>query len=152
MVKTTTFSKYSIRRLEPADLAQVYAISEYHQLQWSLSTLESVQNSRHHENFGVFAEQELLGFILSQILPPVCTVELIAVKSGQRWKGIGKELLNFIEKKCQPACTEMDLEVSATNPATEFYEALNFHAYHVRKKYYPDGSDAVLMKKLLIQG
>ena len=67
----------------------------------------------------------------------------ICVEKSKRNMGVGEKLiekLNFFEK-------DVLLEVSENNPAKNFYAKIGFKYLYSRKKYYKDGSDAIIMIK-----
>jgi ribosomal-protein-alanine N-acetyltransferase len=47
-------------------------------------------------------------------------------------------------------CQEVFLEVRVSNfPAQNLYRSLDFTAIGIRTKYYSDGEDAIIMKKII---
>lgn len=66
----------------------------------------------------------------------------IAVKESYRRAGVGGELL----KSALATKTELFLEVRETNAqAISFYKKYGFKSVGNRKKYYPDGENAIIM-------
>lgn len=76
----------------------------------------------------------------------------IAVKKEYRGKGYGKLLLSeLISLAKLNGVNSMTLEVSVNNHrARNLYESFGFVPSGIRKKYYPDGADAIIMWKNLI--
>lgn len=66
----------------------------------------------------------------------------IAVRENCRRTGVGSELLKSVLKQK----TELFLEVRESNAqAISFYKNNGFTSVGIRKKYYPDGENAIIM-------
>ena len=71
----------------------------------------------------------------------------IAVNSTERRKGIGSKLLREAIRELISRVKTIELQVSANNiNASIFYSKHGFKPSGIMKNYYPDGSDAILMK------
>ncbi|MBI2126273.1 MAG: ribosomal protein S18-alanine N-acetyltransferase [Thaumarchaeota archaeon] len=71
----------------------------------------------------------------------------IAVNSTERRKGIGSKLLREAISELISRVKTIELQVSANNiDASVFYSKHGFKPSGIMKNYYPDGSDAILMK------
>ena len=83
---------------------------------------------------------------------PLADVQTIAVAPDYEGRGIGSHLLRLmIDTAIERSATDLLLEVRADNPrARELYERHGFDAIHRRPRYYRDGADAVIMRKVLI--
>ena len=96
------------------------------------------------------ADKELSGFAVVWSAADELQLNNIAVAKNQRRSGIGRALLEFIEKyphKEKP--TRIFLEVREKNvTAIKFYETMKFKATGTRQNYYSD-DNAVLMEKTL---
>jgi ribosomal-protein-alanine N-acetyltransferase len=78
----------------------------------------------------------------------------IAVDENWRGKGIGSILLEEVDKYVlERAAKDLFLEVQTTNTdARRFYKKRGFkETGKVLRDYYPDGGDAILMKKKLLR-
>ncbi len=75
----------------------------------------------------------------------------IAVDIPYRGRGIGELLLNAMHERAKSLGGKQSLlEVRVSNvPAIRLYEKHGYERYGVRKKYYADGEDAFVMRKLL---
>ena len=75
----------------------------------------------------------------------------MAVAPSHRRQGLGKKLLQALEDYAKENQAERTLlEVREGNtPARTLYEAWGFKAFGVRKNYYEDGENAVVMEKIL---
>lgn len=83
---------------------------------------------------------------------PLADVQTIAVAPEYEGRGIGTHLLHLmIDTAIDRSATDLLLEVRADNPrARGLYERNGFDAIHRRARYYRDGVDAVIMRKVLI--
>ncbi len=71
----------------------------------------------------------------------------IAVDPQFRRQGIAKRLMSQLDKSCSSG-DKIFLEVRADNiPAQALYRSFGYSECGLRKKYYSDGEDAVLMMK-----
>lgn len=75
-----------------------------------------------------------------------------AVNPDFRRKGLGLKLISFIFDKFRDYKT-IFLEVRISNqPAISLYTKSGFEKYFIRKNYYSDGEDAIVMKKAYKNG
>ncbi len=71
----------------------------------------------------------------------------IAIHPHHRRQGLGRQLLQYILREFGDAHFAF-LEVRTSNtPAIQLYRSFGFRPLHVRKKYYRDGEDALVMVK-----
>ena len=79
------------------------------------------------------------------------TVANIAVDKAFRGKGYAKVLMDAMHERAKEiGAEECFLEVRVSNlPAISLYEKYGYQTFGVRAKYYPDGEDAYVMKKVL---
>ncbi|HJL40177.1 MAG TPA: GNAT family N-acetyltransferase [Myxococcales bacterium LLY-WYZ-16_1] len=83
------------------------------------------------------------------VVAPGASLDLIAVKSTERRRGIGRRLLRaWIDAVTERGAGGVWLEVSARNEsAFGLYSSEGFREIGRRPGYYRDGSDAVVMEK-----
>lgn len=83
---------------------------------------------------------------------PLADVQTIAVIPEYEGRGIGTHLLRtMIARAIDQSATDLLLEVRADNPRAQgLYERHGFEVIHRRPRYYRDGVDAVIMRKVLI--
>lgn len=98
-----------------------------------------------------FHKDKLIGFLHAHLVFPEMEIIHIEVDENYRKQGIGQQLIkSFIEKYTD--IEKIYLEVSRNNTkAIRFYQKIGFIENGTRKKYYKDGSDAILMYKALNQ-
>jgi ribosomal-protein-alanine N-acetyltransferase len=93
----------------------------------------------------------LVGYAATMTVGDVVDLQRIAVRSSYRRRGVARALLGeaFGEAAARGAA-RMLLEVSARNAsAAGLYAASGFVEIHRRRRYYRDGSDAVVMSRTL---
>ncbi len=83
-----------------------------------------------------------VGFVIFSLIDGEAEIYDIAVAPESRRKGVGRELIEGALKIAERAF----LEVREGNiPAKELYKAAGFKEYGIRKGYYSDGENAVVM-------
>ena len=94
---------------------------------------------------------EDIAVILFQKVTNEAEILTLGVLPRVRREGIGSGLLWFAEKELErEGCTRFFLEVSDANAAAiNLYNQLNYKEFSIRKKYYPDGSNALCLAKEL---
>ncbi|MBE5747592.1 MAG: ribosomal-protein-alanine N-acetyltransferase [Clostridiales bacterium] len=117
-------------------------------------TTEMMKNEFTRDGFcGVLAEEdgETVGYVCGYTLFEDGELLKIAVLQACRGKGIGGLLLDaFTENAKGQGAERIFLEVRISNePALGLYISRGFERTRIRKRYYPDGEDAVEMKREL---
>jgi len=90
----------------------------------------------------------IIGFIMSHVVQSEVQIINIAIKLSHQCRGYGKrvlsEFLSQFNKKMY-----LFLEVRESNqPAYYLYSHFGFEQVDIRKKYYYDGEDAIVMAKM----
>jgi ribosomal-protein-alanine N-acetyltransferase len=90
---------------------------------------------------------EVKGFADYWITYEISQLADIGVAGDVQNRGIGREMLEWMLRKAdQEGCENMSLEVRVSNePAIHLYEKFGFIRAGIRKNYYTDGEDAILM-------
>lgn len=93
------------------------------------------------------APGELLGYIVFWHVTDELHVINVAVAPSARRRGVGRALVfDVLAYGRAHAATKILLEVRASNaPAIALYLRLGFTELNVRRRYYPDGEDAIEM-------
>lgn len=100
----------------------------------------------------VYTENNIvIGFATYFIMYENAEVSDIAVKKEYQGQNIGSTLLEEVIKKATDShCGLITLEVRASNSAAiEFYHGKGFRESTIRKNYYSNGENALLMVKML---
>ena len=92
------------------------------------------------------AGEPVLGYAVTRTVGDVTDLQRIAVHPGHRRRGLARELL---DAAASPSTgRRMLLEVGAHNTgAVAFYAAAGFVEIARRRRYYRDGSDALVMER-----
>lgn len=148
--------KITIRKCQLVDVAQITQLANQAlETCWDKKAVEKdMKENKMASYIAAFDEDdynELLGFANAWTFFGSTDIMQIAVKESQRHKGIGKMLLYKLMKVCREDfdSKEFILEVEETNtPAKELYRGCGFETIDIRKGYYPNGVNAVIMKKI----
>ncbi len=118
---------------------------------WSYNVLKQELENKDTTYIVAKENNEILGFAGIMICLDEATLHNIVVKKSHRGRGLGGELLDTLID----LCTEMNiktltLEVNCTNkPAIGLYEKFGFKNLGIRKKYYNNSQDAIIMTNYL---
>jgi len=101
--------------------------------------------------FGLLIKNLVIGICVFQVVLDEAQINYFVVNKKFRKKGFGSHLMNYLIKKCKKLnLKKLLLEVSQSNVTAErFYSRFDFSTVGIRKKYYKDGSDALLKEKKL---
>lgn len=98
----------------------------------------------------VVAEESgtVVGYAGISTLPPDSDLQTLAVDAQHRGSGVGQGLLAaMLQRAYERGATSMILEVRADNTAAQkLYTDAGFETIATRSRYYPDGSDALIMR------
>ncbi|WP_255768194.1 ribosomal protein S18-alanine N-acetyltransferase [Pseudarthrobacter sulfonivorans] len=94
----------------------------------------------------------IVGYAGLMCIEPIADVQTIAVVPESEGKGIGSALLTrLIDEARRRRAADVLLEVREDNPrAQQLYVRFGFEQIHVRRKYYRDGMDALIMRLQLV--
>jgi len=97
-------------------------------------------------------DKKVVGFIVFSIIYEKAEIIDLAIEDGFQRKNIGSELLSAVIKECAlKKCENLTLEVRTSNQsAIAFYKKHGFREISMRKSYYHDGEDALVMIKMVI--
>lgn len=95
---------------------------------------------------------DIVGYAGLMCIEPVADVQTIAVVPEFEGRGIGSALLTrLIGEARLRGAADVLLEVRADNPrAQQLYVRFGFEQIHVRRRYYRDGVDALIMRLQLV--
>jgi len=94
------------------------------------------------------------GMILGRVAADEAEVLTLAVKPGHQRQGIGAALLRAaMERAAGLGAVSMFLEVAVTNNAARaLYAAHGFSEAGLRRHYYEDGTDALVLRSIMSDG
>jgi len=118
---------------------------------WNEKMLLDAFDSGRFFVIGAFLENELIGYVSFSLAISDADIEGVVVKKAFTGQGIGKKLMDnaheFIKNK---GADRILLEVRENNKiAKGLYEKAGYTTISVRKNYYNDGENALVMLKEL---
>ena len=116
---------------------------------WSIDILKNDLNSENSKYIIAKIDNEIVGFAGIKVILDEADIMNIAIRIDKRKLGIGSILLEkLIELSRLSNCTSITLEVNENNiPAICLYEKYNFERIGLRKKYYNNVDDAIIMTR-----
>jgi [ribosomal protein S18]-alanine N-acetyltransferase len=140
--------------MEPADLDQVLAIEALSSLTpWSRALFVDEMSNRLSHCFVAGAmgdrQETVLGFLCFRTVEDESDLLDLCVHPRYRRLGIGKELMSFYADECRKrGIRRAYLEVNTLNQsAIHLYQLNSFQVLGIRKNFYPEHLDALLMAK-----
>ncbi len=145
-------SNVSIVPMTDEHLDEIVEIdNEYSTKPWSREIFLKELLHNFSYNFTLLYSSEIAGFANFWCIYDVIELNNFAIKSSFRNRGLGRGFLKFIIKISSfLKAKKIFLEVKSDNlPAFNLYSSEGFKKIGIRKKYYSDGNDAILMEKLI---
>ena len=145
-------SEIEIRRVRIDDIITIVEIEKNsYPDPWSEKMFERELQLEFSNFFVAIEDREIAGYICLWTVSDEGHLTNITVKEKFRRKGLGSRLMKYIiDISYAMKIKKMFLEVRASNcPALKFYEKFGFKKIGLRKKYYPNSDDAVVMAKIL---
>ncbi|MFC7382623.1 ribosomal protein S18-alanine N-acetyltransferase [Sphaerisporangium rhizosphaerae] len=145
----------TLRQMTENDLPAVLAIerSTFPFDAWSEGMLrgELADQPRTRHYIVAVAAGEVVGYAGLAAAGDQADVQTIAVNAGHQRAGIGSAMLRaLLEEAGRRGATAVFLEVRADNPpAQAMYERFGFERIGLRREYYDDGTDAIMMMRKL---
>lgn len=98
-------------------------------------------------------EMQVIGYAGLMSVADTADVQTIAVTPAFEGRGYGRALLDFLAREAVARGAEQILlEVRADNPrAQDLYLKNGYQQIHVRRRYYNDGVDALIMRRDLTE-
>lgn len=139
-------------KILPLDVKNVDdVISIQNNLNIHILSKENILNDINNNNFKCIVavyDKEIIGYISFSYIFDI-EIESVLVKSTYQRQGIGTLLLNYIFKFAKEnKINNVFLEVRKSNiGAISLYRKLGFSNISIRKKYYENAEDALILKK-----
>lgn len=129
-----------------AELAEIAASSDFC-AKWSGADFESEIDNKFARIYTALCGKEIVGFAAFRLCAEEGELTNFAVKAQYRRRGIGSMLLaKGIKSALSEGVKKITLEVSEKNSAAiALYEKFKFKTVSVRKKFYNNSQDALLM-------
>ena len=120
---------------------------------WSEASLRDELDGPGRRAVVLVAGAEVLGYAVTMRAGDVVDLQRIAVRPDRQRQGLAALLLADVLAAARAAGADrMLLEVSAANAAAvAFYDAQGFTRIDVRRRYYRDGSDALVLARPLLE-
>ena len=116
---------------------------------WSIDQWWRELAQLHNHYFVVESAGELCGYAGLSISGSDADIQTIAIADSFQGKGFGRKLLNqLVARSRELGVTYIFLEVRSDNTsALSMYSSFGFAEISKRAKYYPDGTDAVILRR-----
>ena len=120
---------------------------------WNLKQWEEELRKNYVYAFACFKNYQIVGICVFQKIFFSAELTYLSIHPKFKRRGLGKKLLKETFQLCESFSIEkIQLEVSEKNlDALNFYQSFGFETIGVRKKYYKDGSNALLQEKKLLK-
>ena len=114
---------------------------------WNINNLKNDFNNQNSKYFVAKLDNKIVGFAGFMKICDEADIMNIVTKVDKRHLGVGTKLLKaLISSAKEQGCTNITLEVNEHNTyAINLYEKFNFKRIGLRKKYYNNTDDAILM-------
>ena len=114
---------------------------------WNINTLKNDFANPNSVYFVAKLDDEIVGFAGFLKICDEANIMNIVTKANKRQLGIGSKLMQaLIDEAKKQNLTNITLEVNDKNiPAIKLYEKFNFKRIGLRKKYYNNTDDAIIM-------
>ena len=139
----------NISKVETKDLISCYELDLKSIKHWNKNQWEKELEKEYITALGIFFNNSLVGVCVIHKIYDEAEIRYLSIHPSYKRTGLGKKLIYQTLKECKKEnIKRIFLEVSQKNqPALSFYDNLGFKTISIRKKYYKDGSDALLKKK-----
>ena len=138
-----------IRKGKISDLESILNIEKkvYNKPYWNKSMLKKLFNRNSKEIIWITEiKNKIVGFLIEQRCDDEINLLNIAIDRKFQNRGIGNTLISYF-LRIIPNNSSVFLEVNKSNfIARKIYSNLNFKNIDIRKSYYNDGGDALIMK------
>lgn len=131
------------------NLSEIVALDQIARFQsWGLEQWSSEMNHKESQIFILSENTRILGVLSGRMNGLEAELFMILVHPTRRREGLAKSMLNhWISQLRGQGVEGVYLDVSHQNQsAIALYEQFGFELLNLRKKYYSDGADALMMK------
>ncbi len=141
----------SIKQFNKEDIDLCYELDSNTISLWSKKQWIDELKKEDIKVFGLLLSNLVIGICVFHVVLDEAQINFFVINQKYRKKGFGSHLMNYLIEQCQKLkINKLFLEVSQTNVIAEkFYSSFEFSTVGVRKKYYKDGSDALIKEKIL---
>ncbi len=148
-------NRYVAQSMTEADLDQVAALEKrlFHP-PWSRNAFTAELTDRPYSLAMVIKDDEIvIAYMVVYLLFNEAHLANIAVAPEYQRHGLGEWMIRYLEQAAEQSGQQIIfLEVRKSNEkAIRLYQKMGFSKAGVRKRYYEDQEDALLMSKMLVQ-
>lgn len=140
----------TVRPMRWWDIPSVHGIEEscFPNDSWSMDQFWRELAAHTRDYVVAVSNGVVIGYAGISSIAPDSDLQTLAVAPKFQGEGLGKHLLvSALERARERGATSMILEVRADNVAAQrLYAAEGFETIATRTRYYPDGSDALIMR------
>ncbi len=117
---------------------------------WTRATIQNVLNDDKYFALVATAENQIIGHVIAWNVREEGEIDRLAIATNWRRRGLGARLLNdLISIALSRGVRQLFLEVREDNiAAQQLYLGCGFEIVGARPDYYPDGSAALVMKRI----
>jgi ribosomal-protein-alanine N-acetyltransferase len=140
---------YTIRLMREDDIEQIALLEDRLFVDpWPKQNFsDELKNGKKSFSYVIESERQIIAYLVAWCYADEIHIGNIAVVPAYRRRGLARKLLDYIVKVCD-GCNELFLEVRESNlAAIALYDKIGFKVLGVRRSYYKDGENALVMKK-----
>ena len=146
--------RISVARPDDAEpIARMSRVLIEHDLPWSWTEERVLKAIRHSDTAVIVARdrRRFAGFAIMRFADAHAHLHLLAVSPAYRGKGVGRELVSWLEACARTAgIFRINLEIRASNDgARAFYSTLGYSECGIAPGYYAGREDALRMRREL---
>lgn len=137
-----------MQSLDESFLNQIYEISvqQFASDSWSVSEFKQCFKNSCYKFYGIVENNVLVSYAVCFVCVDDINIVSVATRQAYKNKGFATTIINALKQTAKLYNITLSLEVKCNNlAAISLYNKTNFKPVHVRKNYYKDGSDAVIM-------
>lgn len=144
---------FKIRNIEKADIP-ILVVLEEELLKETVG--EEMLASELHNRFAKFFvatfNNQVIGYLSCWMVEETVDIINVVIDKNYQHQGYGQALFSEMEKVAKDNnCTEIMLEVKENNiQAINFYQRQGYEQISIRKHYYQDQTNALIMKKVIL--
>ena len=141
----------SIKQINENDIDLCYELDSNTISLWSKKQWANELKKEGIKVFGLLLSNLVIGICVFNVVLDEAQINFFVINQKYRKKGFGSYLMSYLIKQCEKLnINKIFLEVSRNNfTAEKFYSRFDFSTVGIRRKYYKDGSDALLKEKKL---
>ena len=141
----------SIKEIYKKDIELCYELDSKTLSLWNKKQWENEFKKEGIKVFGLLFSNLIIGICVFQVIIDEAQINYFVINKKFRGKGYGSYFMSYLIRFCENLnVNKVLLEVSKSNTIAEkFYSRFDFSTVGIRKKYYKDGSDALLKEKKL---